>query len=711
MQITKVVLFAVWFCTALPGQTAEEYLQAARDKDPEVRRGAVANLRTFAPSAKILSALIATTHDSSPSVRSQAANSLATWGPKIQAGRDAVLALLHDPDARVRIDATWALTYYGSSAVSALPFLRDSLLDSSIEIRIAALSALATLGKSAAPAHDAVVQALQDSSPAIRAKALLVIASLGTSAPNDDALIFEALSDPEDSVRVVAISAIGSMGERGLQALPTLDAILRGPSLQSQTAILHTLYLLGAKQVTSLLPAVASIVVNPESNFIDRANAADLLANMGEPGKDAYKELVEALSANHEVVRNATHYALARLYPEMTSDQIQALRSSALVEPQEKQSKEAEKWISNLNENWKVRQEAVTQLGKIGIGAAPALTRFAIDRKNTEEARIAALQLLRQIGYRTPQSIPVLVNLANGNDSVNIQASAIAALGEMKSNTKASVDALIEATKRPAVRTDAIYALGNIGPDGLIAASLIANTLKEAQTSDPVNRRLILSCLYGLGGIGPNAQKEIGVLTPFLQNSDREIRYEAITALGKMRAPEAVPALLTALRKETIDWNRKQGIFTLEQIFELNGGRVHAKEAVPYLLQCLKDQSQEVRSESAGALGWAGQLDALPALIEACQDNNAYMRFEAAASIGILARLNDPAVVAKQALATLVKLLKDQDASVRQFSAHSLAAFGEYGAPALPALKLAMADDSAQVQKAITEAINKITQD
>ena len=61
-----------------------------------------------------------------------------------------------------------------------------------------------------------------------------------------------------------------------------------------------------------------------------------------------------------------------------------------------------------------------------------------------------------------------------------------------------------------------------------------------------------------------------------------------------------------------------------------------AKDAVPALMQALKDQDEWVRGNAARALGWigSGAKDAVPALIQALQDQDAQVRFAAAYALG-----------------------------------------------------------------------------
>ena len=64
-----------------------------------------------------------------------------------------------------------------------------------------------------------------------------------------------------------------------------------------------------------------------------------------------------------------------------------------------------------------------------------------------------------------------------------------------------------------------------------------------------------------------------------------------------------------------------------------------AKDAVPALIQALKDQHEEVRNNAAWTLGRIGK-DAVPALIQALKDQNIEVRQYAAGALGRIAAVD-----------------------------------------------------------------------
>jgi HEAT repeat protein len=86
--------------------------------------------------------------------------------------------------------------------------------------------------------------------------------------------------------------------------------------------------------------------------------------------------------------------------------------------------------------------------------------------------------------------------------------------------------------------------------------------------------------------------------------------------------------------------------------------------AVPVMIECLSDEDQNVRCGAAQALGDLGDPSAVPALVEQLSDEDEYLRSNAAKA---LAKLGDPSAVP-----ALVKLLDSEDARVRRYAAETL---------------------------------------
>jgi len=97
-------------------------------------------------------------------------------------------------------------------------------------------------------------------------------------------------------------------------------------------------------------------------------------------------------------------------------------------------------------------------------------------------------------------------------------------------------------------------------------------------------------------------------------------------------------------------------------------GASDASEAVPALVDALKDTDAGVREQVAWALGAIGDRRAVDGLIGALKDQAAGVRKQAAWALG--------AIGDKRAVTALMAGLKDSDAGVRKQSAWALGAIG-----------------------------------
>lgn len=97
-------------------------------------------------------------------------------------------------------------------------------------------------------------------------------------------------------------------------------------------------------------------------------------------------------------------------------------------------------------------------------------------------------------------------------------------------------------------------------------------------------------------------------------------------------------------------------------------GALHESEAVPALIDALKDTDAGVRQQVAWALGAIGDKRAVDGLIGALGDSAAGVRKQAAWALGALGD--------RRAVTSLTKCLKDTDAGVRKQAAWALGAIG-----------------------------------
>ncbi len=214
--------------------------------------------------------------------------------------------------------------------------------------------------------------------------------------------------------------------------------------------------------------------------------------------------------------------------------------------------------------------------------------------------------------------------------------------------------------------------------------------LPEKIQDDSQFRRQIVEMLSKVGKVA------LPLLIESLKDKDKAVRSSAIWVLGEIGDPQAVPALIEALKESYWDlYKATVDLFSLrsapeeveEQVMlvkhfirELRSSvgealRKIGKPAVIALMELIQDSDWAVREDAAWLLGMIGDCQAVPTLIKALYDTRSCVRKTAASA---LVQIGNPAVSA------LIDALKDSNEDVRQKAAEAL---GEIKAPqAVPAL-------------------------
>jgi HEAT repeat protein len=178
------------------------------------------------------------------------------------------------------------------------------------------------------------------------------------------------------------------------------------------------------------------------------------------------------------------------------------------------------------------------------------------------------------------------------------QTSPATLLGEIGN---AAVDPLLDVLRngKAEARIQAALALGKIRParKDAIKALLAIKTPPEVKTQEEA--ALWQTATRALGEIGPTARLAVPRLLEEADSTLPTVRQEAITALGKIHAPEAIPRLRQVLSNKNEDaFVRRTAADALADI----GPK--AKTAVPELIACLDDPY--VRKQCVVALGAIG---------------------------------------------------------------------------------------------------------
>ncbi|HEX2658052.1 MAG TPA: HEAT repeat domain-containing protein [Polyangia bacterium] len=339
--------------------------------------------------------------------------------------------------------------------------------------------------------------------------------------------------------------------------------------------------------------------------------------------------------------------------------------------------------------------------GQAPGACAAVLERLVMNAKAPEEARVAALQVLRKAGPVSPQLKPALEQaVSQPSASPRLRTAALPlyarfidpmmaeeiARAEMKGSQSARAAgtavwgaiaiahpdqahkplAALVYDPSSEVRLEAVRAYALLKRNGI---PLVEKALRDP--SAEVERAAIDSAM-ALAPINPYA---VGTMLGKAVNLSRpEMRRHIVAALGHLgetRAAAALPPLAHTLKDQDVG-TRTAAATALCLMSQKN-----AVAVAPYLRIAARDDARDVRAAAASCIGELANGDPrggakMAAQLAAAEEPS--VRAAAAESLGRLA-----AQAPELALPALLKLIEDPDASVRSAAERGLAKFGEGG--------------------------------
>ena len=234
------------------------------------------------------------------------------------------------------------------------------------------------------------------------------------------------------------------------------------------------------------------------------------------------------------------------------------------------------------------------------------------------------------------------------------------------------------AEPEPDVRAEVALALGALGDKSAIP--LLVAALNDKAAPDAVR----VAALAGVEAIG--GKESIGVLVGILNGGSaftEEAQARVISALGRFKAKEAVPAILARLGDKAAPVRAASA--------EALGKIGPVKDVAPGLRSALADQAVEVRKAALASLAALKDREAIPDMLKAADDQAT--RFEATLGLAALPDvrslqvylrgLTDKSPDVRKACATAIGTIRDQAQPVLD----RLAARSEIPPGALPELK------------------------
>lgn len=430
--------------------------------------------------------------------------------------------------------------------------------------------------------------------------------------------------------------------------------------------------------ITTAIPALVTALGDEDEGV--RENAQNALALIG---KDAVPAVVEALQSDNPDVRQAATWILGEIGADAV-DAIEALAATLRTETDSDVRRSVLGALSQIDgateESLKafvvgledidpgVRADAAYELGCYGAdfdATTPALIGALAD--NDPRVRGSAAWALRAIGPRAQPAKAALISalrdsdpdirgraadalgsVGDADESVitsltsalddlipQVRVSSAVALSSVGISTHKAVDVVIGALALgdPEVRARAATALGDIAADPTDTVPALVASLK-----DP-NEQVRIAAIRTVGKIGPAASKAASELIAIVESDghNRE-RDEAVSALGRIGDPAAVPALRSLL-SSTLGFTQIACAVALTRM-----GVPPIYNSLPVVLEALKDDNSAVRFYAAGALGEIGLSTpgVVAALRSALQDAMPEVREAAATALEILEEKRAP---------------------------------------------------------------------
>ena len=498
----------------------------------------------------------------------------------------------------------------------------------------------------------------------------MALAGIGEGAKEAVAALAKKLTSDNPTVRAYAAHALGEIGPAAQSAAPGLIATFTDADPTVRREVRDAVRKLKLPRETAL-PLFVKML-----NSATPAEAAAAVQTLAEAGEAAVPGLIAALDDP-----DAGYWACLAL------SEIGPQAAAAVPK------------LGQLlgHADAEVRMEALVALAAIGSASkslAPQISNV-LNNDTEESVRYAAAYALGMVGDKET-ALPALVK-AMGSDDEFLRVAGAWAYVRLVDTKTPDLDKAIKivvagiASRDHRVRDLSTRAFA----DSDLPEDLLGPAFRQVLEGieDPSKLMEIVDSLASLGPkVVPGCIKSL--------EEKRKLRYYAIQVLIQIGpdAAAAVPALTMTLADPDAALRR-------EALFALGAIGPAAAKSTSSIVEKLTDPEQEVRHASCYALGKIGPdaAAALPKLRTAMDSDDEFLRLAAVwASLKIAPR--DEAMK-KKAVPFLAQGLTDIREHVRVECAYTLGELGAVAKSAIPALKAALADESAAVRTAAAKSL------
>ena len=244
------------------------------------------------------------------------------------------------------------------------------------------------------------------------------------------------------------------------------------------------------------------------------------------------------------------------------------------------------------NENEYIRANAALILGDLAVSEAAGLLIKVLKEDKSSRVKVNAIKALANIP--TQEDITTSLIKCLEDKAVPVRGEAAETLGIIKA--KEAVEPLIKALedKDGSVRANAAFALGEIGDE-----KALEPLLKEIKDKNHLVR---IKTVKALGLLGNT--KAVEALIEAMEDKNAEVRASAALSLGEIGDEKALNALIEKAENKKEDKDVR-----VEAICAL--GMLKVDSAIPVLIKLMKDSEEDIRGWSADSIGKIGNPEAI----------------------------------------------------------------------------------------------------